>query len=127
MEEEYNDFEISYIKYFKMGGFMISVQNVTNNFRMEKACFILHLMKRRRSVRLFRTEWCKSTTIRNLMGFIKPTSGKSSIFGLDCWNEAKIQRKLVICRVKFFIEGMNGLEFLKLMRNAWAKGYEKTR
>ena len=40
----------------------------------------------------------KSTTIRNLMGFIKPTSGKSSI--LD-WivgrKQRKFKGKLVIC------------------------------
>jgi ABC-2 type transport system ATP-binding protein len=31
----------------------------------------------------------KSTTIRVLLGFLQPTSGKARIFGLDCWRETK--------------------------------------
>ncbi len=27
----------------------------------------------------------KTTTIRVLLGFLRPTSGKASVFGLDCW------------------------------------------
>ena len=52
------------------------------------------------------------------MGFIKPTDGKATIFGLDCWNEAaKIQREVGYLPGEIsFIEGMNGLEFLKLMQ-----------
>ena len=31
----------------------------------------------------------KTTTLRHLMGFLKPTAGSCSIMGLDCWNDAK--------------------------------------
>jgi ABC-2 type transport system ATP-binding protein len=30
----------------------------------------------------------KSTTIRALMGFLRPTSGRAAVFGLDCWRQA---------------------------------------
>jgi len=30
----------------------------------------------------------KSTTIRLLMGFLRPTSGRASIFGRDCWRDS---------------------------------------
>ena len=31
----------------------------------------------------------KTTTIRVLLGFLRPTSGKATIFGLDCWRESR--------------------------------------
>ena len=31
----------------------------------------------------------KTTTIRVMLGFLRPTSGAASIFGLDCWRESK--------------------------------------
>jgi ABC-type transport system involved in cytochrome c biogenesis ATPase subunit len=31
----------------------------------------------------------KTTTIRVLLGFLRPTSGTASIFGLDCWRDSK--------------------------------------
>ena len=37
----------------------------------------------------------KTTTLRHLMGFVNPSSGKSSINGLDCRREAaQIQKNL---------------------------------
>ena len=37
----------------------------------------------------------KTVTIRHLLGFLKPQSGKTAIEGLDCWKNPKdIQRKI---------------------------------
>jgi len=37
----------------------------------------------------------KTTTLRLLMGFLRPTSGQASIFGLDCWSAATEVHKQV--------------------------------
>ncbi|MBN8209971.1 ABC transporter ATP-binding protein [Bacillus sp. NTK071] len=59
----------------------------------------------------------KSTTIRHLMGFMKPTSGSASIFGLDTWKDAaKIQERVGYLPGEIaFLDGMDGIEFLKLI------------
>lgn len=59
----------------------------------------------------------KTTTIRNLMGFLHPTSGSAEIDGLDCWGDtATIQKKVGYIPGEIaFLEGMNGLGFLKLL------------
>ncbi|MGE7623491.1 ABC transporter ATP-binding protein [Viridibacillus sp. NPDC096237] len=59
----------------------------------------------------------KSTTIRNLMGFTKPTSGKSLIAGLDCWDKSPEIKKNVgyLPGEISFIDGMNGVQFLNLI------------
>ena len=31
----------------------------------------------------------KTTTIRVMLGFLRPTTGAASIFGLDCWSDSK--------------------------------------
>ncbi len=35
----------------------------------------------------------KSTTIRLLLGFLKPSSGSSSVFGRDCWKDSAIVKQ----------------------------------
>ena len=59
----------------------------------------------------------KSTTIRHLVGFIKPSSGKATINGLDCWHEsALVQRHIGYLPGEIsFLEGMTGLQFLNLL------------
>lgn len=59
----------------------------------------------------------KSTTIRNLMGFTKPTSGKSLIAGLDCWDQSpEIQKNVGYLPGEIsFIDEMNGVQFLNLI------------
>lgn len=61
---------------------MISVQNVTKQFSNGKGLFHITFDVKEGEVfgYLGPNGAGKSTTIRNLMGFIKPTSGKSSIF-----------------------------------------------
>ncbi|MBJ8028937.1 ABC transporter ATP-binding protein [Bacillus cereus group sp. N21] len=99
---------------------MISVQNVTKKFSNGKGLFDITFQVKEGEVFgcLGPNGAGKSTTIRNLMGFIKPTAGHAEIFDLDCWNEAaKIQREVGYLPGEISsIEGMNGLEFLKLMQ-----------
>lgn len=59
----------------------------------------------------------KTTTIRQLMGFIKPDSGKLSIRGMDCFKEVdQIQRSLGYLPGEIaFIDSMNGMEFIKFV------------
>lgn len=64
----------------------------------------------------------KSTTMRHLMGFSKPQSGKVSIYDMDCWkDQKKIQNKLGYLPGEIsFPDDMTGMEYLKLiskMRN----------
>lgn len=57
----------------------------------------------------------KTTTIRQLMGFIKPDSGKLSIMGMDCfYNTDKIQKSLGYLPGEIaFMDSMNGMEFIR--------------
>lgn len=59
----------------------------------------------------------KSTTIRLLMGFIQPSSGKASIKNLDCWaNSAEIQKYVGYLPGEIaFFDGFNGIETLDLL------------
>ncbi|ASN07143.1 ABC transporter ATP-binding protein [Virgibacillus necropolis] len=59
----------------------------------------------------------KSTTIRHLMGFMKPTSGSATINRLNAWKKsAEIQQSVgYLPGETAFLEGMNGLEFLRLL------------
>lgn len=56
----------------------------------------------------------KTTTIRQLMGFMKPDSGKLSIMGMDCFkNTEKIQKSVGYLPGEIaFIDSMNGMEFI---------------
>ncbi len=59
----------------------------------------------------------KTTTIRLLMGFMKPDSGSSSINGLDCWKDAAAIKKdlgFLPGEIALFDE-MTGEAFLKFM------------
>ncbi|MDP7980827.1 ABC transporter ATP-binding protein [Bacillus sp. WLY-B-L8] len=99
---------------------MLIVQNVTKQFSNGKGLFDVSFQVKEGEVfgYLGPNGAGKSTTIRNLMGFIQPTSGTATILGLDCWKDAaKIQRSVGYLPGEIsFIEGMNGLEFLQLMQ-----------
>lgn len=59
----------------------------------------------------------KTTTLRHLMGFVNPSSGKTSINGLDCRrNAAQIQKNLgyVPGEIAFY-DNMTGIQFLKFI------------
>lgn len=57
----------------------------------------------------------KTTTIRHLMGFLNPESGRATIRGMDCWNEAAKIKRLVgyIPGEIAFPDASTGEEFLK--------------
>ncbi len=57
----------------------------------------------------------KTTTIRNLMGFIAPDKGSASVAGLDSWkNSAEIMRKVSYVPGEIAFPGLKtGTEFLK--------------
>jgi ABC-2 type transport system ATP-binding protein len=70
----------------------------------------------------------KTTTIRNLLGFVRPGRGTCSINRLDCWHSAaQIQKQLGYLpgEISFFDE-MSGIQFLDLigaMRGINKKSY----
>lgn len=59
----------------------------------------------------------KTTTIRNLLGFLRPDKGTCSINGLDCWKEAEvIQKKLGYIPGEIaFLDDYTGIDFLTLI------------
>lgn len=59
----------------------------------------------------------KTTTIRQLMGFMKPDQGHVQILGMDCFNDsAKVQEKVGYLPGEIaFMEDMSGLEFIRFM------------
>lgn len=72
----------------------------------------------------------KTTTIRHLMGFLKPAKGYCAINGMDCWkSSADIQKNLgYIPGEMAFFDDMTGVEFLSFMakyRNMKATGRKK--
>ncbi|MFD0770309.1 ABC transporter ATP-binding protein [Bacillus sp. CGMCC 1.60114] len=99
---------------------MLNVQNVTKKFSNGKGLFDVSFQVKEGEVfgYLGPNGAGKSTTIRNLMGFIQPTSGTATMFGLDCWKDAAdIQKRVGYLPGEIsFIEGMNGLGFLQLMQ-----------
>lgn len=59
----------------------------------------------------------KTSTIRHLMGFSKPESGKASIMGKDCFKDASlIQENIGYLPGEIaFMDNMTGREFIKFM------------
>ena len=59
----------------------------------------------------------KTTTIRQLLGFIRPTSGKAYINGKDCFtNAAQIHRDIGYLPGEIaFMDNMTGWEFIRFM------------
>lgn len=59
----------------------------------------------------------KTTTIRQLMGFIRPDSGRLSVLGMDCFKETdKIQKSLGYLPGEIaFVDSMNGMEFIRFV------------
>jgi ABC-2 type transport system ATP-binding protein len=60
----------------------------------------------------------KTTTIRNLLGFMSPDKGKTFIDGFDCRGEAdQIQKNLGYLPGEIaFLDNMKGSEFLHFMQ-----------
>lgn len=107
---------------------MIQLNALTKTFKNGKGIFDLTFEVQRGEVFGFLgpNGAGKSTTIRHLMGFMKPSGGKAVINGRDCWKDsAAIQRDVGYLPGEIaFPEGMNGLQFLKLL--AGMRGMKNT-
>ncbi|SHK00472.1 ABC-2 type transport system ATP-binding protein [Hathewaya proteolytica DSM 3090] len=59
----------------------------------------------------------KTTTIRNLMGFIRPDKGQCNIFGMDCYKyAAEIQKSLGYLAGEIsFLDDLNGTQMMEFM------------
>jgi len=98
---------------------MIEVQNLTKDYGNGKGVFNLSLTINQGEVFGFLgpNGAGKTTTIRNLMGFIKPTSGKCTIQGLDC----TLKREDVMLKVGYipgeiaFFDSIRGDQFIQFM------------
>ncbi len=65
----------------------------------------------------------KTTTIRLLLGFLRPTAGHATVFGLDCWRQSLQVRRLVSylpgeLRLYGSMSGLALLRFLSDLREA---------
>ncbi len=70
----------------------------------------------------------KSTTIRHLMGYMKPQKGSASVYGYDAWSEQSKAREHVgyLPGEIAFLDGMNGTAFLDMIAGMQGKkGKEK--
>ena len=71
----------------------------------------------------------KTTTIRQLMGLMRPTSGSASVFGLDCWRDSRRVKELVGFLpgdIRLY-EKMSGDEFLDFFAAFRKRKYPRLR
>lgn len=75
----------------------IEAKNLTKDFGQGRGIFDLSLsIEKGEAFGFVGTNGAgKSTTLRHLMGFLKPQSGTASINGLDCWDNAAKIKSLV--------------------------------
>lgn len=61
----------------------------------------------------------KSTTIRTLLGFLRPTAGRGSIAGYDCWRESTAAKRLIgYLPGEFTLDsGLTGAQILAYLGN----------
>lgn len=97
---------------------IIKVTNLTKDYGNEKGIFNFNFSIRRGEVfGLVGTNGSgKTTTIRNMMGFLKPNEGSITINGLDSWKNAKEIKRTVgyIPGEVDFPDVGSGLTFLKI-------------
>ena len=98
---------------------MIDIQHLTKDYGHGKGVFDITLTIKQGEVYgyLGPNGAGKSTTMRHLMGFSKPQSGRVCIKGLECWKEQKkIQEKLGYLPGEIsFPDDMTGTAYLKLI------------
>jgi ABC-2 type transport system ATP-binding protein len=98
---------------------MIRLQQVTKRFRNGRGIADLSIEVKKGEVfgYLGPNGAGKSTTIRVLMGFLRPDSGTASIGHRDCWKDAAQIHEMVgyLPGEISFLEGLNGMEFLRLL------------
>jgi ABC-2 type transport system ATP-binding protein len=98
---------------------MIQIENITKSYGPGKGVFNLTFSVPAGEIfgYLGPNGAGKTTTIRHLLGFLNPETGRCSINGLDCrQNAAAIQRFTGYLPGEIaFLDGMTGLDFLKLL------------
>lgn len=80
-----------------MSEVLIDVQNITKDYGEGRGVFDVSFQLHRGEVLGFvgANGAGKTTTIRNIMGFLKPDSGKISVCGFDSWQEAEKTKKYI--------------------------------
>lgn len=98
---------------------VMELQNITKNYGGGKGVFDISFQVGEGEVfgYLGPNGAGKTTTIRQLMGFIRPDSGRLSIFGLECFKDAaKIQKDVgYLAGELAFMEDMTGIGYLEFM------------
>ncbi len=101
-----------------MSGIIVSVEDITKNYGNGKGVFDLNFQVTSGEIfGLVGTNGSgKTTTIRQIMGFVKPTSGKISVLGKDSWlDSASIKNHVSYVPGEIaFPDIGKGAEFLKM-------------
>lgn len=102
---------------------IIQIKNLTKDYGSGKGIFDINLEVKQGEVFGFLgpNGAGKTTTIRNLMGFISPSSGECKVMGMDCYSDAEhIQKNLGYLAGEIaFLDDLNGeqmLEFIASMK-----------
>ena len=102
---------------------VISMKNLTKDYGYGRGIFDLSLdINKGETVGYVGTNGSgKTTTIRNIMGFLKPTSGSVSVLGMDSWQNAmEIKKYIGYVPGEIAFPGVNtGDEFLKIQAEFW--------
>lgn len=96
---------------------VIEIKNLTKDYGDNRGIFDINLdIKQGEMVGFVGTNGSgKTTTIRNIMGFIKPTSGSVKVNGLDSWaNSSEIVKNIGYVPGEIaFLDLKTGIDFLK--------------
>ncbi|MBW6458326.1 MAG: ABC transporter ATP-binding protein [FCB group bacterium] len=98
---------------------MIEVKQLTHIYKSGKGIFDVSFSVKKGEVFGFLGPNAagKTTTIRNLMGFVNPTDGSAAIKGLDCRKHAAELQSFIgyLPGEMTFFENMSGMEFLEFL------------
>ena len=99
----------------------IEIKNLTKDYGNERGIFDINLSIEKGEVFGFvgTNGSGKTTTLRHLMGFLKPQSGSATINGLDCWQDSAQAKELIgyIPGEIAFPDAPTETEFLKRQAN----------
>ena len=96
---------------------LIQIKNLTKDYGDKRGIFDINLSIEKGEIFGFvgTNGSGKTTTIRHLMGFLKPQKGSATIDGLDCWeNSAEIKKYIGYLPGEInFPDARTGMDFLK--------------
>lgn len=99
----------------------IEIRNLTKDFGNHKGIFDLSFSLKQGDIVGFlgSNGSGKTTTIRHLMGFLKPEHGSAKILNMDCFKKASsVQEKIGYLPGEIaFMDNMTGEEFIQFMAN----------